>query len=186
MRRTSFVLAVLARTQADIAPQVQAQKSSVPQPQSQPQKGAHCWRTYWVRPPACDLLRRPDHQQSDRAVCRWISGWNHRQGNRSHGLRFRIRPTNKYRSAASYSHRSSRSCMEFGTWLGAGGRLAFVVNEPTWGFTPLVNKSWPIKHNNGFFKAYFVETDLPVRFSRPVGAPANNAVTFAMHFGVSF
>ena len=68
----------------------------------------------------------------------------------------------------------------------AGGRLAFDVNDPSWGFTPLVNHSWPIKHKNGLFKAYFVEADLPVRFSRPVGAPATNAVTFAMHFGVAF
>jgi hypothetical protein len=67
-----------------------------------------------------------------------------------------------------------------------GLRAAFVVDNPTVGFTPLVNKSWPIKHNNSLFKAYFVEADLPVRFSRPVGAPATNAVTFAMHFGVSF
>jgi hypothetical protein len=67
-----------------------------------------------------------------------------------------------------------------------GGRVAFDVNNPTWGFTPLVNKSWPIGHKNGFFKAYFVEADLPVRFSRPVGAPATNAVTFAMHTGVAF
>jgi hypothetical protein len=68
-----------------------------------------------------------------------------------------------------------------------GGRLAFVVDNATWGFTPLVNKSFPIKHRNGgLLKAYFVEADLPVRFSRPVGAPATNAVTFAMHFGVAF
>jgi hypothetical protein len=73
-----------------------------------------------------------------------------------------------------------------GHGFGAGGRLAFDVNNPSWGFTPLVNHSWPIKGNHGLFKAYFVEADLPVRFSRPVGAPATNAVTFAMHFGVSF
>jgi hypothetical protein len=73
-----------------------------------------------------------------------------------------------------------------GHGFGVGGRLAFDVNNPSWGFTPLVNHSWPIKHNNGLFKAYFVEADLPVRFSRPVGAPATNAVTFAMHFGVAF
>jgi hypothetical protein len=72
-----------------------------------------------------------------------------------------------------------------GHGFAVGGRLAFVVDNPTWGFTPLVNKSWPIKHN-GLFKAYFVEADLPVRFNRPVGAPATNAVTFAMHFGVAF
>jgi hypothetical protein len=67
-----------------------------------------------------------------------------------------------------------------------GLRAAFVVDNPTVGFTPLVNKSWPIKHNNSLFKAYFVEADLPVRFNRPAGAPATNAVTFAMHFGVAF
>jgi hypothetical protein len=66
-----------------------------------------------------------------------------------------------------------------------GLRAAFVVNQPTVGFTPLVNKSFPIK-NRGLFKAYFVEADLPVRFNRPVGAPATNAVTFAMHFGLAF
>src|SRR5216683_1159985 len=73
-----------------------------------------------------------------------------------------------------------------GHGFAVGGRLAFVVDNPTWGFTPLVNKSWPIKHNNSLFKAYFVEADLPVRFNRPVGAPATNPVTFAMHFGVAF
>jgi hypothetical protein len=67
-----------------------------------------------------------------------------------------------------------------------GLRAAFVVDNPTVGFTPLVNKSWPIKHNNSLFKAYFVEADLPVRFNRPVSAPPTNAVTFAMHFGVAF
>jgi hypothetical protein len=34
-----------------------------------------------------------------------------------------------------------------------GLRAAFVVDNPTVGFTPLVNKSWPIKHNNSLFKA---------------------------------
>jgi hypothetical protein len=74
-----------------------------------------------------------------------------------------------------------------GHGFGVGGRIAFDVNNPTWGFTPLINKSFPIKHRNGgLFKAYFVEADLPVRFSRPVGAPPTNAVAFAMHFGVAF
>ena len=67
-----------------------------------------------------------------------------------------------------------------------GLRAAFVVDQSTVGFTPLVNKSFPIKNKHGLFKAYFVEADLPVRFSRPVNTPATNAVTFAMHFGVSF
>ena len=69
--------------------------------------------------------------------------------------------------------------------VAVGGRLAFVVNQPSWGFTPLVHYSFPIKHS-GLFKTYFVEADLPVRFNRPVSAPATNAVTFGMHVGVSF
>jgi hypothetical protein len=69
--------------------------------------------------------------------------------------------------------------------VAVGGRVAFVVNQPTWGFTPLVHYSIPIKHSS-LFKTYFVEAVLPVRFNRPVGAPATNAVTFGMHVGVSF
>jgi hypothetical protein len=71
---------------------------------------------------------------------------------------------------------------------GAGGRLAFDVNASDWGFTPLVNHSWPIRSasEHSFFKTYFIEADLPVRFNRPVNAPATNAVTFAMHFGLGF
>jgi hypothetical protein len=69
---------------------------------------------------------------------------------------------------------------------GAGARLAFDVNNSDWGFTPLVNHSWPLRHQRGIFKSYFIEADLPVRFNRPVGTPATNAVTFAMHAGFGF
>src|SRR5260370_25914925 len=68
------------------------------------EKGPNSGRAYRLRPPAGDALRRPDHQQSDRAVCGWISGWNHRQGKRPHRLRPRTGPTNKYSGAtANYS-----------------------------------------------------------------------------------
>ena len=73
-----------------------------------------------------------------------------------------------------------------GHGFAVGMRAAFDVNSSQFGFTPLLNKSWPIHSENGFFKAYFVEAVLPVRFNRPVGAPANNAVTFGMHFGLGF
>src|SRR5438105_5069328 len=74
-----------------------------------------------------------------------------------------------------------------GHGFGAGVRAAFDVNNSSWGFTPLVNHSWPIKGGEGaLFKAYFIEADLPVRFNRPVGGPMTNAVTFAMHFGLAF
>jgi hypothetical protein len=49
-----------------------------------------------------------------------------------------------------------------------------------------VNKSWPIRTEGGFFKTYFVEADLPVRFNRPVGGPNTNPVIFAAHFGLGF
>ncbi|HET6843099.1 MAG TPA: hypothetical protein VFK06_15695 [Candidatus Angelobacter sp.] len=67
-----------------------------------------------------------------------------------------------------------------------GMRAAFSVNSSQTGFIPLVNKSWKFKNQSGFFKAYFVEADLPVQFSRPTGGPATNSVTFATHFGLGF
>jgi hypothetical protein len=69
---------------------------------------------------------------------------------------------------------------------GVGARLAFDVNSASWGFTPLVNHSWPLKSNHGFFKTYFIEGDLPVRFNRPVGGPATDPVQLAVHFGLGF
>ena len=67
-----------------------------------------------------------------------------------------------------------------------GMRAAFDVNSSQFGFTPLLNKSWPIKRPNSFFKAYFVEGVLPVRFNRPAGGPSTNAVGFGLHFGLGF
>lgn len=68
----------------------------------------------------------------------------------------------------------------------AGGRVAFDVNSAQFGFIPLLNKSWKFKNDKGFFKSYFVEADLPVKFNRPTGGPATNSVTFATHFGLGF
>jgi hypothetical protein len=67
-----------------------------------------------------------------------------------------------------------------------GMRAAFTVNSTQVGFIPLINKSWKFKNQSGFFKAYFVEADLPVQFTRPAGGPTNNQVTFATHFGLGF
>ncbi len=66
----------------------------------------------------------------------------------------------------------------------AGMRVAFDINSSQFGFTPLVNHSWPIEGH--FFKAYFVEAVLPVRFNRPQGGPSTNPVTFGLHFGLGF
>ena len=72
-----------------------------------------------------------------------------------------------------------------GHGFAVGVRAAFVVDTSTYGFTPLLHKSWPIE-KPGLLKAYFLEADLPVRFDRPTGGPATTPVTFAMHFGVGF
>ena len=72
-----------------------------------------------------------------------------------------------------------------GHGFSAGLRSAFDVNSSQFGFTPLLNKSWPIK-GEGFFKAYFVEAVLPVRFNRPPGGPSTNPVGFGLHIGVGF
>jgi hypothetical protein len=73
-----------------------------------------------------------------------------------------------------------------GHGFAVGTRAAFDINSSQVGFTPLVSKGWPIKSENGFFKTYFVEADLPVRFNRPPGGPDTNPVTFAAHFGLGF
>ena len=68
--------------------------------------------------------------------------------------------------------------------FGVGMRAAFDVNSPQWGFTPLVNRSWPIE--DSYFKTYFVEAVLPIRFNRPTGGLATTPVTFGLHFGLGF
>jgi hypothetical protein len=68
--------------------------------------------------------------------------------------------------------------------VGVGIRAAFDVNTPQWGFTPLLNRSWPIE--NSLFKAYFVEAVLPVRFNRPTNGISTTPVSFGLHFGLGF
>jgi hypothetical protein len=57
-----------------------------------------------------------------------------------------------------------------GRGFAVGMRAAFVVNSSTYGFTPLVNKSWPIERP-GLLRAYFLEADLPVRSIAPLEEP---------------
>lgn len=70
--------------------------------------------------------------------------------------------------------------------LTVGLRAAFSVNSNQVGFIPLLNKSWKFKNEKQLFKAYFVEADFPIQFSRPPLAPATNSFTFATHFGLGF
>lgn len=67
-----------------------------------------------------------------------------------------------------------------------GLRAAFDINSSRVGFVPLVNKSWKLTKGDGFFKTFFAEVDLPLKFSRPPGGPATNPFTIATQFGLGF
>jgi len=64
----------------------------------------------------------------------------------------------------------------------AGLRIAFDVNQASWGFTPLVNKALAHAHNC----TWFVEGVLPVRFQSDPNGGTRTAVGFAVHTGVGF
>src|SRR5258707_1386478 len=192
MRRAWIVLAVLSTTLAGRAPRAQAQESSAPQAQAQgsrvqqarksPTLGGHIG---FVLP----LMTHSGGQTTSLAdqfavgfpVGITVKG----SGRTAIDLEFvpQYNATGQ-RLTTLTVHPGLIYSLSHGYAVGL--RAAFVVDNPTVGFTPLVNKSWPIKHNNSLFKAYFVEADLPVRFNRPASAPATNAVKFAMHFGVAF
>jgi hypothetical protein len=178
MRRAAIVLAVLATALAGRAPQAQAQE----QEQKGPTLGGHIG---FVLPLVTDSSGNVNNLADAPAVGFPVGITVKGSGRLAFDLEFvpQINTTGQ-RLTSLTVHPGLIYGLGHG-WA-VGGRVAFDVNNPTWGFTPLINKSWPIKRRNSFFKAYFVEADLPVRFSRPVNAPATNAVTFATHFGVSF
>jgi hypothetical protein len=178
MRRAAIVLAVLATALAGSAPRAQAQE----QEQKGPRLGGHIG---FVLPLVTDSSGNVNNLADAPAVGFPVGITVKGSGRLAFDLEFvpQINTTGQ-RLTSLTVHPGLIYGLGHG-WA-VGGRVAFDVNNPTWGFTPLVNKSWPIKRRNSFFKAYFVEADLPVRFSRPVNAPATNAVTFATHFGVSF
>jgi len=204
MRIASIVLAVLATTLAGRAPLAQAQESSAPQVQAQDSSAPQV-QAQGSRVPQAQAKKGPTvggHIGFVLPLVTHSGGQTTSLGDQfAVGFPVGITVKGSGRTAfdlefvPQYNATGQRLTTltvhpgliySLGHGWAAGGRVAFVVDNATWGFTPLVNKSWPIKHNNGLFKAYFVEADLPVRFSRPVGAPASNAVTFAMHAGVSF
>ena len=67
--------------------------------------------------------------------------------------------------------------------FGAGVRMAFDVNEPSWGFTPLVNHAFPA---HGHAYAYFIEGVVPIRFQQDAQTVNRTTVGFAAHVGVGF
>ena len=196
MRRAWIVFAVLATTlagrapraqaQESSAPQVQAQESSASQAQVQTQKGPTLGGHIGFLLPLVTHSGGQTTSLADQPAVGFPVGITIKgSGRTAFDLEF-VPQYNATGQRLTTLTVHPGLIYSLGHGYAVGLRAAFVVDNPTVGFTPLVNKSWPIKHNNSLFKAYFVEADLPVRFNRPVGAPATNAVTFAMHFGVAF
>ena len=63
----------------------------------------------------------------------------------------------------------------------AGMRMAFDINGASWGFTPLLNKGFPLDG-----RTYFVEFVLPIRFQDTSTGDTHTAVTFGVHLGIGF
>jgi hypothetical protein len=196
MRSASIVLAMLATTlagrvpltqaQESGAPQVQAQESSASQAQVQTQKGPTLGGHIGFLLPLVTHSGGQTTSLADQPAVGFPVGITVKgSGRTSFDLEF-VPQYNATGQRLTTLTVHPGLIYSLGHGYAVGLRAAFVVDNPTVGFTPLVNKSWPIKHNNSLFKAYFVEADLPVRFNRPASAPATNAVTFAMHFGVAF
>ena len=65
----------------------------------------------------------------------------------------------------------------------AGLRMAFDVNQPSWGFTPLVNRAFPVSGHN---YAYFIEGVVPIRFHQEESGDTGTSIGVAVHVGVGF
>ena len=65
----------------------------------------------------------------------------------------------------------------------AGLRMAFDVNEPSWGFTPLLNRGFPIR---GRACTPFIEGVVPIRFQQDSSGVNRTSIGLAVHVGVGF
>jgi hypothetical protein len=63
----------------------------------------------------------------------------------------------------------------------AGLRMAFDIGGASWGFTPLLNKGFPMGG-----QTYFVEFVVPIRFQDDSAGDSHGAVTFGVHVGIGF
>jgi len=63
----------------------------------------------------------------------------------------------------------------------AGLRMAFDIGSASWGFTPLLNKGFPMGGH-----AYFVEFVVPIRFQDDSRGDTHGAITFGVHLGIGF
>jgi hypothetical protein len=68
-----------------------------------------------------------------------------------------------------------------GHGLTLGGRMAFDINGASWGFTPLLNKGFPVGT-----LTYFVEAVVPIRFQDDLIGDTHTAIGFAVHTGIAF
>ena len=71
----------------------------------------------------------------------------------------------------------------FGNGWGAGMRVAFDVNEPSWGFTPILNHRL---FKVGKDATVFGEFVVPIRFQSVRPNNTTTSVTFGVHFGIGF
>jgi hypothetical protein len=62
-----------------------------------------------------------------------------------------------------------------------GLRMAFDINGASWGFTPLLNKGFPMGGHT-----LFVEAVAPIRFQEDFAGESQTALTFGIHVGVGF
>jgi hypothetical protein len=62
-----------------------------------------------------------------------------------------------------------------------GVRMAFDVKGSAWGFTPLVNRGYPVGP-----VTYFVEGVAPIRFKQDAAGVNQTSIGFGVHFGVGF
>ena len=65
----------------------------------------------------------------------------------------------------------------------AGIRMAFDVNEASWGFTPLVNRGFAVP---GHSYKLFVEGVVPIRFQQTPAGDNKTSIGFAVHTGIGF
>jgi hypothetical protein len=64
-----------------------------------------------------------------------------------------------------------------------GLRMAFDVNDASWGFTPLVNKGFAVP---GHSYKLFVEGVVPIRFQQNSTGDNHTSIGFAVHTGIGF
>ncbi len=64
----------------------------------------------------------------------------------------------------------------------AGVRAAYEFGTGSYGFTPIVNRSFKLKGKTN----YFIEADFPVRWERRPNGARFTSVQFAVHSGISF